>query len=151
MRGGADLRRQLRLERFRGLTWVDLHAIWEMLSEESVQIFEKLMKQIMEKRVLHIMRTGGGSRFADLLSVTSPWVEGDLLPTSLRVTGCVCSIAGEVGFFQRLLFNKILVLDIMEGESSEDMVAGVRAELLLFGTDIRRRPRRLQCGGQGRN
>ena len=37
-------------------------AIWEMLSEESVQILEKLMKQIMEKRVLHIMRTGGGSR-----------------------------------------------------------------------------------------
>ena len=95
-----------------------------------MQVPEKPMKQIMEKRVLHIMRTGGESRFADLLSVTNPWVEGELVMTCRRVTDCDCSIAGKVGLFQRLLFNKVLVPTSMEGESSSDMVAGVCAECL---------------------
>ena len=97
------LAEQLRPERFRRGTWVDL-------------------------RVLHIMSTGGESRFADLLSVTNPWVEGELLSRSPRVTDCACSIAGKVVLLQRLLFNKILVPAIMEGESRADMVAGVCAE-----------------------
>ena len=43
------------------------------------------------------------------------------MPTAPRVEDCACSIAAKVGFFQRLLF---------EGESSSDMVAGVRTECL---------------------
>ena len=151
--GRCRLAEQLRRESFRGLTWVDLLAIFAMLAEGSVRVPEKLMKQIMEKRVLHIMRTGGESRFADLFEHHDPLlVEGELVPTSPRVTDCACSIAGKVGLFQRLLFSKILVPAIMEGESSSDMVGRcVRKVVALVGTGGRRRPRRLQCGGQGRN
>ena len=88
------------------------------------------MKHIVEKRMFHIMRTGTESRFADLLIVTNPWVEGDSVPTSPRVADCVCPFADKVGLFQRLLFNKILVPTIMEGESSSNMVAGVCTKCL---------------------
>ena len=52
------LAEELRPERFRGLTWVDLRAFLAMLVEESVQVPVKLMKQIMEKRIapLHAHR-----------------------------------------------------------------------------------------------
>ena len=43
---------------------------------------------------------------------------------------CACSIAGKVGLFQRLLFNKILVPCHHGRESSADMVTGVCAECL---------------------
>ena len=81
--GRCRLAEQLGPERFRGLTSVDLRAFLAMLAEESVQIPEKLMKQIMEKRVLPIRRTGGESRFADLLSVTNPLVGGRLVARHL--------------------------------------------------------------------
>ena len=92
----------VRPERFRGLTRTDLRAILAMLAEESVQVPEKLMKQIMEQRVFHIIRTGGESRVADLLIVMNPSVEGELP----RVADCVCLLAARVRLFQRLLFNK---------------------------------------------
>ena len=129
---------QVRPERFRGLTWVELRAILAMLAEESVQVAEKLMEQTMEKRVFHIMRARGESRFSDLLIVTNSWVDGELVPASPRVPDCFCLIAAKVGLLQRLLFNKIVVPAIMEGESSLGVVAGVCAECLhsLGQTDI---------------
>ena len=106
------LAQELRPERFRGLTWVDLRAASAMLVEESVQVPVKLMKQIMEKRIapLHARR------------------RRELVPTLLRVADCACSVGALVGLFQRLLFNKVLVTATMEGGSSSDLVAGVCAQ-----------------------